>query len=218
MIELEGDHLESKFVVATTDYDSGGSNSGSGSGSVKREKSESVSQRKERERVERESTEGMRGNGVNGRLFNDPTPSPAPQRQSQQQQDEEEDEDFGGMEDQLGFDFDDAEAAFGEIDRLSQVALSQQPQQSQPQQRQQPQPQELVRDTSEAGPSNRSGSRGERFEEDEEFGKSLEPEGTDQMDLGPTQRYVLGTGEERPSKKVSWTIISSLCVLVLSIY
>ena len=217
MIELEGDHLESKFVVATTDYDSGGSNSGSGSGSVKREKSESVSQRKERERVERESTE-LRGNGVNGRLFNDPTPSPASQRQSQQQQEEDEDEDFGGMEDQLGFDFDDAEAAFGEIDRLSQVALSQQPQQSQPQQRQQPQPQELVRDTSEAGPSNRSGSRGERFEEDEEFGKSPEPEGTDQMDLGPTQRYVLGTGEERPSKKVSWTIISSLCVLVLSIY
>ncbi|GAA5847665.1 hypothetical protein JCM5353_006857 [Sporobolomyces roseus] len=204
MVELEGDHLESKFVVATTDYDSGGGSS-SGSGSVKREKSESVSQKREREA--RSSTTGANGangaNGRDGRLFNDPTPSPAPQSQQQQQQ--EEDEDFGGMEDQLDFNFDDAEAAFGEIDRLSQVALSQQPQLQSQQPRPRAQDQVLVRDTSEAGPSNRS----ERFEmeEDEEFGKSPEPEATDQMDLGPTQRYVVGTGEERPNKKSKWNIL-----------
>jgi hypothetical protein len=125
-------------------------------------------------------------------LFNPPTPSPAPQRPPQQAQQAEDEDDFdwGG--------FEDADAAFAEIDHLSQVASSQ---------HQQPVgKRELVPDTSE--PS-RSRSRNTRFEEDEEFGKSPEPGGTEETVLGPTQRYDDQIEEGHVKKKVSFVVLLS---------
>ncbi|GAA5887391.1 hypothetical protein JCM16303_004268 [Sporobolomyces ruberrimus] len=239
-IEVEGDYLESHFVVATTNYDSsrgGGGSEASGSGSVKvsatmnggvkREKSESVQGRRSES-----IADGGAGGGrsaTNGRLFNDPTPSPAPQQGGRQDQrkgePEEGDEDFdwGG--------FDDADAAFAEIDHLSQVASSQQQPQQRQERRSPPPPRHqsrtdgsaplgygigggkiLVRDTSEIVPSrgteqgSNEGSRS-RFEEDEDFGKSPEPlpRGTDETVLGPTQGYP--EDGHRPRKKSKWNIL-----------
>ncbi|GAA5940090.1 uncharacterized protein JCM15063_001700 [Sporobolomyces koalae] len=227
MIEIEGDHLEAKYVIATTDYDSGsvtpsGGNHVASNGGIKREPSESVPRRDS----VRDDTDR------NQRLFNPATPSPAPPRLGTLQQqsaptgprrdnheDEEDDEDgfgWGG--------FENADAAFAEIDHLSQIALSQPSRTPASQTLQQTLAQEsrnenarenvnvLVRDTSEAQPSDRNPTgRFSRFEEDEEFGASPGPEpepGTGESVLGPTQGFP-GTyeDEERPRKKSKWNIL-----------
>ncbi|GAA5904417.1 uncharacterized protein JCM6883_006485 [Sporobolomyces salmoneus] len=136
MVEVEGDYLEAKFVIATSNYDAaaGSVSNSSGSsrasaateGSVKREKSESISQR---QNGRRESTSGSERGGARkdyAKLFNTPTPSPAPQPrpvstsqpQEQQREQEEDDYDYGGFEDDA--------AAFAEIDQLSQAASQRQ--------------------------------------------------------------------------------------------
>lgn len=141
MLQLTGDYFEAKFVVATTDYDSGGgggsgsggnaSRAGTGSASaapVKREQSESVPPG-----AARGSGVGPSRNGAPAQarrpLFNAPTPSPAPAAAAARAQfdDDDEDEYGGGMDaDQLGFD--DLDAAFAQIDQVSQsyeLAMSQ---------------------------------------------------------------------------------------------
>ncbi|GAA6061814.1 hypothetical protein JCM10212_001120 [Sporobolomyces blumeae] len=224
MLQCSGDHLESKFVVATTDYDSGGVDT-SGDG-VKREKSESVSQAEERRRLEKgkghardvsevagENTRGRIGstNGTgsrpsNGRpLFNAPTPSPAPQVRGGNEFDDE--FDFGGMDNV----FDDPDAAFAEIDHLSQVAMSQDSQapRSENGNGRGAAPvggaRELVRDTSEARPSADSerNRRGPHDGDDERFEATPEPP-TAETTFGPTQR----AGDDRPSKRAKWNILN----------
>lgn len=141
MLQLTGDYFEAKFVVATTDYDSGGgggsgsggnaSRAGTGSASaapVKREQSESVPPG-----AARGSGVGPSRNGAPAQarrpLFNAPTPSPAPAAAAARAQfdDDDEDEYGGGVDaDQLGFD--DLDAAFAQIDQVSQsyeLAMSQ---------------------------------------------------------------------------------------------
>jgi hypothetical protein len=249
MIEVEGDHLEAKFVIATSNYDTSNgmlsgsvktSGSGSVNGALKREKSETAPRSTRREST-METDGGGRyraGGGAaaaanSGRLFNTPTPSPAPQlrsnQQSRQQQQEVAEEGDGDEFDWGGFD--DADAAFAEIDHLSQVASSQQQQRLSQKRQETAEPTKeqgggataggsglgysksgakiLVRDTSEAGPSSRSGrteqqeeaGNGSKYEEEEEFGRSPEPVGTEETVLGPTQGYPTETN--RPKKKVS---------------
>ncbi|BGP47651.1 hypothetical protein JCM10450v2_003516 [Rhodotorula kratochvilovae] len=138
MLQLQGDYFEAKFVVATTDYDSGGSAVGSRAGSaaaaaaaggVKREKSESLPARAVPPPAAPRGNGNARasgsGSGAPPRpLFNAPTPSPAPQLAAAF-----DDDDFGGgMDDDDGNAlFGDMDAAFAEIDRLSQAhpAMSQ---------------------------------------------------------------------------------------------
>lgn len=298
MMEVEGDHLEAKFVIATSNYDAAGetgaaargpSGSASASGSVKREEPSERAQHKSAGGAMRGGLDASRttasasrsnsgsnatrggGRGPQGRsdqsarLFNPPTPSPAPpwplrgrndDRQHQQagstgdtrsqaraEEEDEEEFDLGG--------FDDNDAAFAEIDHLSQVATSQQQLRTASQTSVPPAARTtgggaaraavgrvdaagssglgysesgvkiLARDTSEIVPSvaresrdegvrtsGRSGTKG-GFEEDEDFGKTPQPEplATDETVLGPTQGNLdaaIGDGEEeRPRKKVS---------------
>ncbi|GAA6051798.1 hypothetical protein JCM3770_004978 [Rhodotorula araucariae] len=137
MLQLHGDYFEAKFVVATTDYDSGGSSSRAGSAaaapagaSVKREKSESVPLR-----AAAAAAPPPRGNasgsgssrGAQRPLFNAPTPSPAPPPAATSHA--AVDDAFGdGVDDDGDALFDDMDAAFVQIDRLSQahLAMSQQ--------------------------------------------------------------------------------------------
>ncbi|GAA6021631.1 hypothetical protein JCM11491_001245 [Sporobolomyces phaffii] len=202
MIEVEGDHLEAKFVVATTDYDSAGGGSGvvkqqSASGeerSVKRELGAASASSRGAARTSNHGDDVDRG----ARLFNPaptPTPGPAPASAPEQQRDDDDGDDDG-------FDwggFDDTDAAFAQIDHLSQQASSSA----------RPPARVLVPDTSEptrSGPSSTTTTRRKRFEEDEEFGLSPAPEElagplTDETVLGPTQRY-------SPLKKKSkWNIL-----------
>ncbi|GAA5964577.1 hypothetical protein JCM3765_005242 [Sporobolomyces pararoseus] len=183
MIEIpsEGsDHLECKFVIATSNFDSSGTTTttgnrvGSGSrGSVKPDikisgKSQSLVQDQHQQQPQNQSqsqnqSQAARINGLNngtgggggrisgGRLFNTPTPSPAPPRQQQQQEEEEEEEGDEFEDDDWGG-FEDAAAAFEEIDQLSQAA-SQRLSQKQPQPQQQQSREEL-----QGGASGGSGS------------------------------------------------------------
>lgn len=160
---------EARWVVATTDYDSGGGATGGGkkaNGAVKREKSESVAAPAAAAAAARKN----KGKGKERALFNPPA-TPAPQ-----QRDDEEDmygggDDLGGFED-AGAGFEDEEAAWAEIDRLSQMATQQQ--QSQ---RQGPVP----RDASVAS----QGGVGEEWEFDAIDGVQASAKGTQ---LGPTQK------------------------------
>ncbi|GAA5982198.1 hypothetical protein JCM10908_004780 [Rhodotorula pacifica] len=88
MFSLSGDRagsFEAKFVIATTDFDSGGG--GVGEDGIKREKSESVAQLVQRQKEKQQGggraadpagNDARRHGGGTGPLFNAPTPSPAP--------------------------------------------------------------------------------------------------------------------------------------------
>ncbi|GJN88916.1 hypothetical protein Rhopal_001887-T1 [Rhodotorula paludigena] len=131
MLALTGDAFEAKFVVATTDYDSGGG-APARDNKVKREKSESVQARAAGSGARTSATPAQRtgagaaASGAGGQrpLFNAPTPSPAPASfarggtQPAAAGDSDDDEYGGGMDDLL---FDDPDEAFAEIDRLSQL-------------------------------------------------------------------------------------------------
>ncbi|GAA6008522.1 uncharacterized protein JCM10292_006952 [Rhodotorula paludigena] len=140
MLALTGDAFEAKFVVATTDYDSGGG-APARDNKVKREKSESVQARAAGSGARTSATPAQRsgagaaasGAGAHRPLFNAPTPSPAPASFARARggtqpaaAGDSDDEYGGGMDDLL---FDDPDEAFAEIDRLSQLPPTQQRQQ-----------------------------------------------------------------------------------------
>ncbi|GAA5905177.1 hypothetical protein JCM8208_000304 [Rhodotorula glutinis] len=151
MLQLVGDYFEAKFVVATTDYDSGGGSSvsasasraatasgsgaarggaGGGSGAsargpsvapVKREKSESLPF------VGAPRNDRARpGAGAHRPLFNPPTPSPAPAARPAPvlNDDDDDDDEYGGGMDADALGFDDVDALFAEVDQVSQVHLA----------------------------------------------------------------------------------------------
>lgn len=138
MLALTGDAFEAKFVVATTDYDSGGGAPARDS-KVKREKSESVQARAAGSGARTSGTSSAQRNGAGAAasgagahrpLFNAPTPSPAPASFARARggtqpaaAGDSDDEYGGGMDDLL---FDDPDEAFAEIDRLSQLPPTQQ--------------------------------------------------------------------------------------------
>ena len=146
MLQLVGDYFEAKFVVATTDYDSGGGSSVSASGSrsatgsgaargagagssasgrgpsaapVKREKSESLPFA----RAPHDGGAARAGGGAHRPLFNPPTPSPAPAARPAAAMDADDDDEYGGGMDADALGFDDVDALFAEVDQVSQVHL-----------------------------------------------------------------------------------------------
>ncbi|BGP24195.1 hypothetical protein JCM10295v2_003103 [Rhodotorula toruloides] len=192
---------EARWVVATTDYDSGGGTAvgNKGSGAVKREKSESVpapaAGRKEK------------GKGKEKALFIPPaTPTP-------RQQDDEDDlygaeGDFGGLYDG-GPGFEDEEAAWAEIDKLSQMAS----------QRQQDR---RVQSTMGAGVAwQGGGGGGEEWEfEGTEGVQASAAEAAKGTQLGPTQKGVGGIArgwgaggsgadeeDERAARQPRWNLL-----------
>lgn len=187
---------EARWVVATTDYDSGGGTTGvkKGSGAVKREKSESVAAPAAAARKDK-------GKGKEKALFNPPA-TPAPQ-----QQDDEDDlygrgGDLGGFDDG-GAGFEDEEAAWAEIDRLSQMATQQQQERRAP-------------GTKDASAALQEGGDPEEWEfEGMEAGQALAPDTAEGTQLSPTQKGGRGKvggwrgggeeaaeGDERAAKKV----------------
>ncbi|GAA5876592.1 hypothetical protein JCM1840_000819 [Sporobolomyces johnsonii] len=198
MIQLAGDHSEARFVVATTDYDSGSAGS---SAAIKAGGGARSSDWTNANAVAGPSraaggTGSSAGTSSNRPLFNPaPSPSPAPQHALPGREDDE--FDFGGMgEHDL---FDDLDAAFAEIDQLSQVP-----------------PtgagagtqgggggaRVLVRDTSEM--TRGAGGDGEGWEEDEDEAMGGTP-GPRTTQLGPTQTGM--EGEERAVKKARWNLL-----------
>ncbi|GAA5941802.1 hypothetical protein JCM3775_000109, partial [Rhodotorula graminis] len=152
MLQLVGDYFEVKFVVATTDYDSGGGSSTSASGSraatasgsgaarggagagsgasgrgasaapVKREKSESLPFA--RVPLRDSARAGAGAGGAHRPLFNPPTPSPAPDaRAAPAPVVGDDDDEYGGGMDADALGFDDVDALFAEVDQVSQVHL-----------------------------------------------------------------------------------------------
>ncbi|TKA55252.1 hypothetical protein B0A53_02222 [Rhodotorula sp. CCFEE 5036] len=137
--------FEAKFVIATTDFDSGGSGGGGGGDDgIKREKSESVA-RQQRGRTGTDGRGAGGGKGGGAPLFNAPTPSPAPAPvpapngkgkgkgkgraraadDGDGDEEEEEDEDFDAA---FGDDADLDEAFFADLDRATQQAMMSQAQ------------------------------------------------------------------------------------------
>ncbi|KAK4056823.1 hypothetical protein OIO90_002073 [Microbotryomycetes sp. JL221] len=126
LVEVNSDDFKADFVIATTDFDSGEPDA---SGSVKRERAEpvpparrvnpSLPMRAQANDTTNSNANASRSGSSSARpaLFN------APSQQQQHQQDADQEDEFGNEDD-----FDDA--AFAEIDRLSQ-ALSQRHQASQ---------------------------------------------------------------------------------------
>ncbi|GAA5834643.1 hypothetical protein JCM11251_003621 [Rhodosporidiobolus azoricus] len=204
-------HWEARFVIATTDYDSGGAASGtsgsttSGSvrgGSVKRDQSATPASAPgsragslatggagpgpatvaSRQAAARRASEAAGAGGDKRPLFNPSmSATPAPPSQAQRSAAGVQDE-----EDDFGggfdFNFEDLdEGAFAEIDRLSQVAASQMPGTQGDRGGAREAARELVRDTSEAQPSASGG---------QEEGEGGQEGGTQ---LGPTQ-YPKGRG------------------------
>ncbi|GAA5838120.1 hypothetical protein JCM9279_004130 [Rhodotorula babjevae] len=152
MLQLVGDYFEAKFVVATTDYDSGGGSSvsasgsrtatGGGSGAAKGAGagggggggSSASGRGASAAPVKREKSESLpfvgaprngaarAGGGAQRPLFNPPTPSPAPAARTAPAMDDDDDEYGGGM-DADALGFDDVDALFAEVDQVSQVHL-----------------------------------------------------------------------------------------------
>ncbi|BGP15663.1 hypothetical protein JCM10213_006167 [Rhodosporidiobolus nylandii] len=229
---------EARFVIATTDYDSGGGGSSASSSAARakeREREESVKRESERpgsvnvNRAGSVAASQVGGNGAqagpgpattasraaaaaaattNGRkpLFNAPTPSPAPQARptpAREPWEDDDDDEYGG-----GFDgggegmFEDPDAAFAEIDMLSQAATQAASQRNaggggggsggkgKGKEQEKEGPKELVRDTSEAGPSTSAaaaaagGASGQGEEEEEEDEEEGEPDTEDEDDGG----------------------------------
>ncbi|GAA6043818.1 hypothetical protein JCM8097_002065 [Rhodosporidiobolus ruineniae] len=245
------DEWEARFVLATTDYDSGGGGGGSSrstsaaarsregsAASVKREmggRDGSVASARATPALQAQAGPGpattaaraaaagaapstsSSSNTHNRRpLFNAPTPAPGAEND-----DDDEDEYGGGFDDDGGGMFDDMEGAFAEIDRLTQVAAASQAggaSQAAGRGGGGGGAKELVRDTSEAGPS--AGGRGDEDEgepdtEDEDdagvaIGSTPAPVATDggtgMTQLGPTQAY----GDEndaRAVKRPRWNLL-----------
>ncbi|BGO96448.1 cell cycle checkpoint control protein RAD9A [Rhodotorula toruloides] len=192
---------EARWVVATTDYDSGGGTTGvkKGSGAVKREKSESVAAPAAAARKDK-------GKGKEKALFNPPA-TPAGQQQ------DDEDDLYGAAGDLGGFDdggagFEDEEAAWAEIDRLSQMATQQQQE-------------HRAQGTRGVSVASQGGGGGEDWEfEGMEGGQASAPDATKGTQLGPTQKGGggkvggwVGGGEaaaeedERAAKKPRWNLL-----------
>lgn len=237
------DEWEARFVLATTDYDSGGGGGGSSrstsaaarsregsAASVKREmggREGSVASARATPALQAQagpgpattaaraadaagaapSTSSSSNTHSRRPLFNAPTPAPGAE------DDDDEDEYGGGFDDDGGGMFDDMEGAFAEIDRLTQVAAASQAGgafQAAGRGGGGGGAKELVRDTSEAGPS--AGGRGDEDEgepdtEDEDdaglaIGSTPAPVATDggtgMTQLGPTQAY----GDENDARAV----------------
>ncbi|GAA5924704.1 hypothetical protein JCM1841_006390 [Sporobolomyces salmonicolor] len=222
MIQLAGDHFETRFVVATTDYDSGSAGSSAERG-LKRETSDSgsvppppvharggggarSSGRTNANAAAGPSRASGMGSGAtssNRPLFNPaPTPSPAPHHVFPDNNDDE--FDFGGMGEQDLFN--DPDAAFAEIDQLSQVPPTGAGAGTQGRGGGGGDGDErarvLVRDTSEL---ERATGRDEEEQDEDEYEAMGGTPGPRTTQLGPTQMGM--EGEERAVKKARWNLL-----------